>query len=458
MAEIVRARPYGGTSADAVLPLLVAALSGGLLAQAGFYARAQWYLGLLVCAAALVAALDRPPARADLLAPLVLAGGAFAGWALAGGAARRDVGAGGRYVLLVAGLLAAGYAARALGAAARATLLNALLAVGAAIAATGWLGVLLHRAGWAWQGEGLWRAAATLTYPNAAAAVLAMLALAALAHAAARFAGAGVVRALVATVLLAGLGATLSRGGVLGFVAGWVVLAVVGGPRRLVRVTAGPAVGALVVVAGLVPSMRAGEPARPVLAVAALLAGLVIGAAAPLPRWTRGRAAVAVAGVLAVVGTLAASAAVRGGLGAVAGSRATAASPDRTGALRAAWQVVRAHPLTGAGPGLPRLDGGTEVFRYAHNEYVQVLAELGVPGLVLLLAALTLAARALVRARHPGHAAHRAAALAACTALAVHAGLDFLWHLPAIPLLAAVLAGLAMPEPPGGRITERGQQ
>jgi O-antigen ligase len=74
---------------------------------------------------------------------------------------------------------------------------------------------------------------------------------------------------------------------------------------------------------------------------------------------------------------------------AVADARASLASPDRTGALLAARQVVADHLLTGTGPGHTQLrwegsDGVAYFFAYAHNEYAQVAAELGLVGLVLL--------------------------------------------------------------------------
>jgi hypothetical protein len=51
-----------------------------------------------------------------------------------------------------------------------------------------------------------------------------------------------------------------------------------------------------------------------------------------------------------------------------------------------------------------------------------------------------------------------AGALAAVTALALHAGFDFVWHIPAIPLLAAALVGLASPEAPAGRVTQSAEE
>jgi len=88
-------------------------------------------------------------------------------------------------------------------------------------------------------------------------------------------------------------------------------------------------------------------------------------------------------------------------------------------------------------------DGVRGTFRYAHNEYVQLAAELGAVGLGLLVALLLALARLLWQA----HAAHPslvvwAGVVAGTVALAVHSGFDFVWHLPAIPLTAAALIGL----------------
>lgn len=84
--------------------------------------------------------------------------------------------------------------------------------------------------------------------------------------------------------------------------------------------------------------------------------------------------------------------------------------------------------------------------RYVHNEYLQVLAELGFVGLALLIVLLASLAWAVWRGRpHAPSTAVWAGAAAGLAALAVHSALDFLWHLPAIPLAGAVLAGLVLP-------------
>jgi O-antigen ligase len=137
----------------------------------------------------------------------------------------------------------------------------------------------------------------------------------------------------------------------------------------------------------------------------------------------------------------------------VAQARVNLASPDRTGALHAALRVVAQHPLTGSGPGHAdlRWEGhghGIQLYAYVHNEYLQVTAELGLVGLVLLAALLVAVARLLWRARATGRAgAAWAGTVPAAAAFAVHSGLDFVWHLPAIVLTVTLLAGAVLPAP-----------
>jgi len=134
----------------------------------------------------------------------------------------------------------------------------------------------------------------------------------------------------------------------------------------------------------------------------------------------------------------------------VISTRLTIASPDRAAEARAALRIAVERPLTGTGPNRAVLtwvqNGRRVTSRYAHNEYLQVLAELGFVGLALLV--VLLASLAWTVWRGPPHApsaAVWAGAAAGLAALAVHSALDFLWHLPAIPLVGAVLAGLVLP-------------
>jgi O-antigen ligase len=450
--------------------LLLVATAAGLLGQGAYYGPVQRFLGLLVAAATVLTLVARPPTGDDVRALPLLPMTALAAWAVLDAVLLGQPAAGAAGVaLLLAGVVAVLFVGRRLGPEDRDVLLLGLTGVGLVVALTGWLGVALRIGSLAWEGDGIWRASATLTYPNAAAAVLVPLALVGLARLARG--PRSLLMVVAVTGLLAGAAATMSRAGAVALVIGLVVLAALAGPGRVLRVAAGPCAGTLVALAALVPSMFAARQPRPLLAAAGLAAGLALAVVV----------AVAVAGsgtgrgpaLQARVGTrlglaLLAGVVLLGGLGtvavlgggseayrAVAGARANLASPERTEAVGAAVGVLADHPLGGAGPGHTQLrwegpDGGTRFFKYAHNEYVQVAADLGLVGLALLAVLLAWLARLLWRARAtaawpwPG-------VVAACCAFAVHSGFDFVWHLPAVVLTVALLAGVVLPPPPAGR-------
>ncbi|HEU5270081.1 MAG TPA: O-antigen ligase family protein, partial [Jatrophihabitans sp.] len=342
-------------------------------------------------------------------------------------------------------------------------LLDGLLALGALLAILGWYGVLRHHAPLAIPGQGLYRAASTLTYPNATGVLLAMLALIGIALPAGRQPG----RRALLTIVLIGLAATLSRGAVLAFAAGLLVLAtglpglVAGlGPRRVLTTLAWPLTGAALGTVTLLPSMPVTASGNPALAVGGLLLGVAVGSMRRPVRWAYG----ALAGGVLAVGVLRP-------FPAVTGTRLSVGSPDRWAAWRAAWRVFTSHPLTGAGPGLRSLSwrspDGTRIFGYAHNEYLQLLATLGVFGPVLLLAGLVAVGVLLRSSRPPADAAEltsvppdqdclassadsrpRIGAAAAAVALLVSMALDFTGHFPVLVLTAAAVAGCAVPVRP----------
>jgi hypothetical protein len=107
----------------------------------------------------------------------------------------------------------------------------------------------------------------------------------------------------------------------------------------------------------------------------------------------------------------------------------------------AALDEARAHPLLGGGAGsyerwwLQHRPANMKV-RDAHSLYLEVLGELGPPGLVLLLLFLgaPLAAAARARARPSG-----ALVAGAYVAFLLHAGVDWDWEVPVV-----VLTGLAL--------------
>src|SRR6266540_4317456 len=404
--------------------LLLVAVAAGLLGQGAYYPSAQRPVGVLIAAATLLGLATWPLTRDDLRLPPVVPALALAAWAVLDGLLLGAAGAGVGPALLLVGLVAVLLVCRRLGQEDREVLLAGVVGIGLLVALAGWLGVAGRAGSWAFQAQGLWRASSTLTYPNATAAVLAAIGLVVLG----RLIGTPgfVPLALAATGLLAGLAATMSRAGALGLVVG-------------------PVAVALVALMCLVPSMPAASPARPALALVGLGAGLALAAlVARLPRWP----ALALLGcVLAagVAGLLATGGAAGGAARTVAEARVNLASPDRTGALHAALRLVAQHPLTGTGPGHADLrwrghDHGIQLFAYVHNEYLQVAAELGLVGLVLLALLLVAIARLLWRARATGRSgATWAGVVAAAAAFAVHSGFDFVWHLPAIVLTVTLL-------------------
>jgi O-antigen ligase len=127
---------------------------------------------------------------------------------------------------------------------------------------------------------------------------------------------------------------------------------------------------------------------------------------------------------------------------------ASGATPQRLGSIEsnryAYWRVglgaFADHPVNGVGSGGYRVEwlqrrDFAETVRDAHSLYVETAAELGIVGL-LALATLFGGVAAAVR--------HEAVAGAALAAWAVHAGVDWDWEMPALTLVAVLLAGGAI--------------
>jgi hypothetical protein len=426
--------PRDGASLPNAVLLLLAAVAASVVAQGGYYLPGRLLSAALV-AFALVLALRNRPVHPGIL-PVACAG--FAAWAVLR-AVLGDTNAL-PTVAAIGCLAAAAFVAQRADARQRDLYASVVVGIGALVALTGWAAVVWRIPSWSVVAEGLARAASTLTYPNAAAALLAALAVLALALNAAHPHSLPLAGATFA--LLVGVGATLSRAGLLALAAGLVALTVFGGIRPTLR-HAGPAgLGALIAFGALAPSFPAGHPAQPGLAVL----GLVVGLAVTLGL-SRANAMVRVFGV--VVGSAAAVLVplmvYRRDLATMLQGRISTSSPDRGGATRAALDLVAAQPWAGVGPGrgwfVFSTPDGARVMRYVHNEYLQVLVELGAIGLGLLL--LVLAALAVTVWRGRTGTPLWAGAAAALVVLLVHSGFDFLWHLPVIVLTAGLLTGLA---------------
>ena len=440
--------PEQGTPLGLPVPtlLVVVALAVAAFSQGGYYGAGQRVVAALLGAAAVVALVDARGRPALRRSPFV-ACAALAGWSIVSASLAGDPAAAVPQVLLLLGAVITVLTCASLDGQQRDQLAGAAVALGVFVALTGWVGVAWHRTPWALVDQGLWRAATTLTYANAAAGFLAVLALLSLARSARSPSS---IQATAATcLLLTGLGASLSRGGLVAFGVGVVVLARLLGVGAILRGGAAPATGSLLALAGLEPSIPASSPSRPGLAACALVLGLLL-AVGMTRLGPRRLLAVAMAVPLTLL--VLAAGPGRGSTQPVTDARFSIASSDRVEQARAALDVAASRPVTGVGPGQAQLswvreDGAVLVARYAHNEYLQVLAELGVVGLGLVLGLLLVIGRHVRRHRATACPLPTwAGAVAGLVALAVHGLFDFGWHLPATALTGALLVGIVTPD------------
>ena len=254
---------------------------------------------------------------------------------------------------------------------------------------------------------------------------------------------------------------TYSRGALAALAAGLIVLVLLAPTwqqlRALIVGVEGAAIAAIA--ASRLGDLKTAQPTAGEGAVllAVLVAAMVLavalgrsGGAGPLPLPPRAR----VAGWALAVAVAAAPYVV-----AVTSERSTPSTPAfgasaaRLGSVGsnryAYWRVAvdtwRDHPVEGAGPASFRVEWlahrpFAETVRDAHSLELETLAELGLVGLgclVLLFGGVIAALRRLP----PATAAGPAAALAVW---AVHSGVDWDWELPALTLVAVVLAGAVL--------------
>ena len=277
-----------------------------------------------------------------------------------------------------------------------------------------------------------------------------------------RIAAAGAVAPLAA-----GLYLTLSRGAVAALLLGLVLLVLLEPSRAQLRAIA-LALGAAVLAAWAASvfaeveslvgsaSQRQGEGA----AVLALLVGVIVLAA--LAHWalTRSdpvtepplpRASAALLGsIAALVIALPLSAMAIDAVAPSEGDVVVARNTTAFGSNRYSyWEVAAGtfaeHPLRGAGSGSFRVEWERErdideVVRDAHSLYIETGAELGLVGLALLAAFLA----GLLACARRAYARDATLVTGWCGALAVlalHAGLDWDWEMPALAGIGIVLGG-----------------
>jgi O-antigen ligase len=135
----------------------------------------------------------------------------------------------------------------------------------------------------------------------------------------------------------------------------------------------------------------------------------------------------------------------------------TAASKDPTSSRLQIWdttfQVIKQNPVFGAGFGAfgvayTQFDplNGRERVEQAHNDYLQIIADAGIVGLLLgafFVFALFKDGRRRLQSKDVFRRGVAAGALAGCFAILVHSLFDFVLHTTAISLLFLVTAALA---------------
>jgi hypothetical protein len=125
------------------------------------------------------------------------------------------------------------------------------------------------------------------------------------------------------------------------------------------------------------------------------------------------------------------------------------ASSGRIDAWRVAWEGFADHPLAGNGAGVYRLQWERErpiplTATNAHSVYLETLDELGLIGLALLLIGLgTILAGLALRIRGDDSGLY-AMLLAAATAWAIAAGIDWHWNMPVVTFWLFAAGGAAL--------------
>ncbi|OZM82274.1 hypothetical protein CFP66_10895 [Pseudonocardia sp. MH-G8] len=425
---------------------LGAAVAYGALTQGAFYGAGTMLLFLAAAAALRVTVRGRRPGPGITAACACLVG--FGLWALVSGYLAGDAPAAVPTAVLAVAAAAVAMSASGLPERARRVLVGVVVAVAVVVAVSGWLGVALHLDPLALPSAGLWRAASTLTYANATAALLVVgLVLVATRP------STGHAPDPVTAVLLVGLVATMSRAGLLALLVACGVHLAVTRRTELPRRIAAALPAAVPTLAGLLPGLPDGAPAHPLAALAGAAAGLAVlvlsrrGAVA-------GLVAAAVVTTALVMATLLAAPSVADAARAVGTDRVSASSAERADLARATAERFTTAPLAGVGPGqldLHYVDHNGVPVRagYTHDEFLQTAAETGVVGLAAVLAALLALAAAALR----GRTRDGAAAVALLAAFAVHSAFDFLWHVPVLPLLVVLVVTVLTPHHPSERST-----
>ncbi len=438
------------TTGERILPIgttvLVAALLFAVLRQGAYHEWQHQVFAWLAIGAGLLLAIENLGRRALLMSAIIVSPlfvSSLISTALA--ADRSDA----RSTFLEIGLVGIGLAA---GAAVpprqRGALIHVVLLIAVVVAVTAIFGVATHTTPWGRITSGVWRGSSSLTYANAAAAVIGPGALLAFVHAARRTSR---VYPVVACVLSIGLASTQSRAGVAATLVVGVWLMWKLGVRLFAETALPILAGAMIGLPLLLVYASTNREAQAVLVISAIVIGLGM-TAVLYPLRVHLTNPVAVLGVLlaasiaaVVLGSAATSLderfTLRSGTTAQ-GADAAVLFGDRAKEWSTAWDQLVDRPLVGHGPGVVELrwleEGRSFRAVFVHNEYLELAVTHGIVGLF----ALVLSAVLFRRFRKSTSA--ELSGLFVIAAFLIHSGFDYLWHLPALPVLFAVLAGSAL--------------
>jgi O-antigen ligase len=426
---------------DLAIGVLVTAatLAAAVVGQGAFEGPSRWLVAAGL-AAALVTSVRRPLTATTRIRNVGVAALALIAWIAFRGVTTSSASAATAQIGLIVGTIAIVVVCRRATAAERDALVTTVIAAGVFVAISGWVGVAFRVEPWANPGPTTWRASSSLTYPNAAAAVIVVALMFSLARRIAQ--PTSRIESVVCCVLIAGLLATQSRGGAVALGVGLLAMLMLGGWRVGLRAVLVPSMGAVLGFVVCLPGLDPISSAQPIPA----LVGLGIGAAlaAALPN-VSGRS-MSIGATLALIGVPAAVWLTNEQFGRIGSDRVQLGSDDRAATMRRAVDAIVDAPIAGVGPGNLNLvwRSGDQLVTtgLVHNEYLQLIAELGIVGGAILVVLLVGAIRLLAAARTSTDQARWAGGAAALAALAVHSGFDFLWHIPAIPLLAATIFGI----------------
>lgn len=441
-----KSEPAASRQIPAGTTLILAALVFAVLRQGAYH---QWphqvFAGLVVGAAALL--LGNQAGRSAMAVAAVVVTPVLLSSLLS--TALSDDRSDARSTILEIVLIGVGLAAGAAIPADRQDIVvHGFLFIATVVAATAIYGVATHSTPWGRVTGSTWRGSSSLTYSNAAASVVGPGALLAFSHAA-RSGHRGY--AVVSSALTIGLVSTQSRAGLAAtlVVALWLVLRL--GVRNWAEAALPIAAGVFIGLPLALVFASDDRSAQPAAVFVAILIGLAV-TMFGWPMRTRvqrpqavlaGSFAVAVA-FAAATGTLTSLTerlTLRSGTTAQ-GQDAAVLFGDRAKEWSTAWERVSERPIAGHGPGVVDLrwieDGRTFRALFVHNEYLELAVTQGMIGLFALVASV------LLYRHFRRRPALGLPVLFAVATYLLHSTFDYLWHLPALPVLFAVLAGTSL--------------